>query len=313
MMVTKRQHYVPQFLLRNFASTGNKIFVFDKQNEEIRQQSISNVALGKHFYDYIDNGQKHTLENDLARLESDASSILNKFTSSTALKNISASDKKVILFFIVIQHFRTLQNRLYSKNLWNVLENAVKNEEFSKTWFANLEDHWDKVLVNFVEHQINSMKLQAPFFMTLMENYEWFLLKPATGHIFLISDNPVAVWNSSDSPDVGLGFTLDGAEIYLPIAPNLMLLLINPNCMKIGMGDITIKTQTALPMILENKVMRLINGFQVIFSDRFVFSVKNDFKLASEMLASNPEWREGPKPEIDEVIEFLRFISNPVA
>lgn len=49
---TKKQHYVPQCYLRHFASTDERINVFDKEKMEVRSnQDVLNVAIKNHFYD----------------------------------------------------------------------------------------------------------------------------------------------------------------------------------------------------------------------------------------------------------------------
>lgn len=52
MADTKKEHYVPQCYLRHFASTEERINVFDKEKMEVRtNQNILNVAMKNRFYD----------------------------------------------------------------------------------------------------------------------------------------------------------------------------------------------------------------------------------------------------------------------
>lgn len=48
----KNQHYVPQFVLRNFVASGKKkyIYVFDKLHEKKFKTGIKNIGAENAFY-----------------------------------------------------------------------------------------------------------------------------------------------------------------------------------------------------------------------------------------------------------------------
>jgi hypothetical protein len=180
----------------------------------------------------------------------------------------------------------------------------VNLDEFSEARVSDLQ--WDEV--DFAKQQISEMRLVVPLYTWKLENYHWFLFAPSYKQEFWSSDHPVVVWNRSASPDVGLGLLEAEAEVYLPLTPELLLLIAHPAGQKVssylGAGG-TASLLTLLP-----KAIRLINGLEVIFSERFVFSRRGDFKQAYEMLESHPEWREGPKPETGETVDLFRSIAG---
>ena len=304
-MTAKRQHYVPRFLLRYFTVDGERLQVLDKRRWARRTQSINNTALQKYFYDYMDEGKLRTLEGDLARLEYDSANILHQVVSDRSLRKVTSSERRVLAFFVATQALRTRQERVYAQHLWDMTKDMVQLEEFSETWFSDLE--WDEV--DFAEQQISNMRLLAPLYTGELENYHWFLLAPSYNQEFWTSDHPVVVWNRSASPDAGLGLLEDEAEVYLPLTPDLLLLVAHPGGRKaksyLGAGG------TASPLTLLPGAIRLLNGLQVVFSERFVFSRRGNFELAYEMLASHPEWHEGPKPESEELLDLFRYIAFP--
>ena len=54
MTKAKKQHYVPQFLLRNFAvgkKLKAKLWVLDKRNASVFQASVNDVAHENMFYE----------------------------------------------------------------------------------------------------------------------------------------------------------------------------------------------------------------------------------------------------------------------
>jgi hypothetical protein len=185
-----------------------------------------------------------------------------------------------------------------------MIKDVVNLEEFSESWLSDLK--WDEV--DFAKQQISEMRLVAPLYTWKLENYHWFLLAPSYNQEFWTSDHPVVVWNRSASPDVGLGLLEDGAEVYLPLTPELLLLIAHPAGQKVksylGAGGI------ASPLTLLPKAIRLIIGLEVIFCERFVFSRRGDFEQAYEMLESHPEWREGPKPETEDLLDLFRSVAG---
>ena len=51
MTKTKKEHYVPQSYLEKWCSNSGQVFVFDKENETSRINSITDVASENYFYD----------------------------------------------------------------------------------------------------------------------------------------------------------------------------------------------------------------------------------------------------------------------
>lgn len=49
--MTKKQHYVPQFYLRNFTSDDNKLWVFDRVKEEYYFQTPKEICYEKYLYE----------------------------------------------------------------------------------------------------------------------------------------------------------------------------------------------------------------------------------------------------------------------
>ena len=49
--MTKKQHYVPQFYLRNFTSDDNKLWVFDRVKEEYYFRTPKEVCYEKYLYE----------------------------------------------------------------------------------------------------------------------------------------------------------------------------------------------------------------------------------------------------------------------
>ena len=92
------QHFVPQFILRNFAfnKKGDQIWAFNKKTSKIFKTNIHNVAAEKGFYDVIVNGKEHSSEPVLTRLESYSGSIIRRLIREENLSNLSGDDNPFI-------------------------------------------------------------------------------------------------------------------------------------------------------------------------------------------------------------------------
>ena len=88
------QHYVPQFLLRNFKiikkrDKESSIFIFDKRTIKEYQAAIKSTATGRHFYEVKD--KNFTIEDKLGEYECLAGPIVCKIIEN---KNIKSLTKK---------------------------------------------------------------------------------------------------------------------------------------------------------------------------------------------------------------------------
>jgi hypothetical protein len=82
------QHYVPQFILRNFACNEKKtqIWVFSKKTSKIFQTNIRNVASEKDFYDIPIDGKEFSFDPTLTQLETYAAPIIKKIVKEENLE-----------------------------------------------------------------------------------------------------------------------------------------------------------------------------------------------------------------------------------
>ena len=270
----KNQHYVPQFLLKNFSSRGNKfIWAFDKNEKyrlrnQIKERPIKKVASENFFYDQFENNKTGSYEYDLQRAEDLTAPIIDKIKKTKNILDLSEEERKTLSFFITLQSLRTKGQLLRTETSMKTLSKQLNDKanieipsfDFKSTWFWMLEE-------------------SISFYDILMKKV-WMLCE--SDNSFLISDNPVTLINTTDkSENRGtLGLDSYGIEIYLPLSPSLTLCLF---CEKFFIDrGYNKKYIPNLNYELEN--VRLLNSLQVAYSERFVFSHKNDFELVKKQL-----------------------------
>src|SRR5574344_1167297 len=83
--VTKKQHYVPQFLLKNFTPNGESIFCYDKIENRISMRKIDNVACENYFYETTDR-PVNEIENKLSTIEGKTSLNIQKIVQNNTIR-----------------------------------------------------------------------------------------------------------------------------------------------------------------------------------------------------------------------------------
>lgn len=218
----KKQHYVPKFLLRNFATEDGKFFVFQLLKNTILDKPIPYKQQCYTNYMYGDNKQ---WENELSILESDASFAIQKIINNEHLSHI---DKSVLKQFILFQYLRTEQTIERSKS---IMENGLRqlvpiitslnhlnvSKKFAST-FA--KEYVDK---HFSRKETATLHLDAAKKnQTVLEDLRFVVLK--TNGRFLCSDNPVILENTLQ-PEFGRGYASVGVIFILPISSQYAILL----------------------------------------------------------------------------------------
>lgn len=111
-------------------------------------------------------------------------------------------------------------------------------------------------------------------------NKVWMLCE--SDNSFYISDNPVVLQNSTYTNELtgSLGLDSRGIEIYLPLSPSLTLCLF---CEKMfESSGYNLKYMDNL--ICPSESIQNLNSLQVAYSERFIFSHKNDFDSVKDQL-----------------------------
>lgn len=320
--IAKNQHYVPQFILKNFtASDGKRIHVFDKQDEKTFFTNIRNIAAETGFYNFDIKEFKFTIEPGLSDLESNTCVAFEKIIKERSVSNLNDDDRSMIAYFISVQIYRTRYFREKLSELSKGLSERMKQYAFG----------FDKVNIPkpLDEKEIKDVSIKliirgAEKLMPHLLDKKWLLYETSESNPFYISDNPVVRQNHKDYGPLwgNLGLAVTGIEIYFPITKTLSLAMLCRSheetfqdvFKKIGFLKVMIpdfeqelpvdikwienhkkgyNEGTAIPMISHNVINH--NSLQVKWSSRYVFSSKNDFSLVRDMIMADPNFKKGIK------------------
>lgn len=319
--IPKIQHYVPQFILRNFCvGTTAQIFVFDKLTGSVFKSNIKNVAAEKGFYDLEIKGISTTLELSLSKLEGNSSAILNQIIEDGSLINISKRDKRLLSYFFATQFVRVPRIRENYKHINDLLKTLIRKMGFGPNGhpqIINNDDDFKTLSISGMREMVSKL---APHFY----NKDWILFRSPADITYYISDNPITLQNLTDyRPRGNLGIAVKGIEIYFPINNLLSLGMICPSYKEIinenfnkldffkkynidprldidkekidNMRKYEFCIESGLAFQSKHGNVINKNSLQVMYSSRYIFSKDDDFSLAKEMIKDHPEFKCPPR------------------
>ncbi|MDO1501693.1 DUF4238 domain-containing protein [Winogradskyella maritima] len=268
----KRQHFVSQFLLRNFSSESNNktIYLFNKNTgKSVRDAPIRSQAQESYFY-----GIDPTFEDYLSLYEGKSSEVIKDIIATGSLPDRTEKANSFLLHFVMMYAFRTKSS-------------VFNTEERINSSFKTIAKY-DKELsqIDFSTHRI---KHPEPAAFNLAYNIDnWvitgdlnlLLLQNQTASNFILSDNPFVQFNpillsNKDYPNNG-GLLSKGLIIFFPLSPKFCLMYYDPLAYALQNGD-----RDTLCLNVQEDVDN-INLLQAIASDKILYYgnlSENDYVL----------------------------------
>lgn len=305
---TKKQHYVPRCYLKRWTNDNQQIHVFDKLNKKEWISNINDVASERFFYDishkglnesaleflyqcginpecdnqYIEHFFSEQIEDRYAVL---LNTIIDKEISPWYEKNcffISEENKFIMSIYLVYQYIRTKSTRdsivSSSKCIENWLKDMNCSEEFIKKYTIGLND--DESIQGNMLFDINHITELASAFCSLT----WILGVNRTDVALFTSDHPIGTYSHIKDSIVSMsGIGCKGVEVYFPLSPNLILIMVDADYHK------TFKKYNRKCVSLKYvENIERYNRLCAYNSGRYVFSKDSEFSLVNRMIEDNP-------------------------
>lgn len=312
----KLHHYVPQFLLREFAfGKKRRVHVYDKRTGRVFATNVRNAAAETGFYNVTIGGVAVSVEPALAELESGVAPLVRRILQEERLSWMPAEDRAKLSLFVAVQLTRTRAFRDLLTQAHASLAAVLRDRGVE----APAIHGYDASAEAAAAAQQVGLTLSAHELAPLIGEKPWILLKNPTPLPYYTSDNPVAFQNTREEGPGSLGLSVAGIEIYLPLSKRITLSMIcasyveqmraaragagllrtlgalpaelNANSQRVGQILRAITSGTALEQRPENVTNQ--NSLQVNFAARYVYSSVDDFDLVRDMLRDTPELREG--------------------
>ena len=302
----RKHHYVPQFLLRNFASEKREtLYAFDKWDSKQFQVAIKDAAAERGYNSFETDEASGCAEEFFTQIETTASPLIQTIVSDRQLPALSPEGRDALAQFGVAQMLRSKNHRAIYDQMGSIIRKLAEKEgtpEF-KAWvgLADLAGDKQALLIHLKE---DILRL-SPY----LTQKDWVLFYSTASDPLLIGDSPLIRTNTLNRSELQgtIGLASPGVEIYLPLSPTLVLGFMCPTIgemmralvNKLGKAEAKLASsyiaalESRARLALEPPNIDFMNSQQVIASERFVYSGSNDFALVREMLESDPLLRKG--------------------
>lgn len=223
-------HYVPQFLMKNFSDNGRSIGQYIKTSKcYTRDASIRKICGKNHLY-----GKTSSLENILCDLEGLWSKTIKKICIKERLP-FNKKEKKLLYSFFTVSDARTLYMATQQEKIFNeIIKNDIRYACFAKTdVLKNIDENSIKIKLN--NPNLIPIKVAVEIVDSLYKTTNIALILNKTNIPFIISDCPVVKYNYLllDS-FCGYGWKQKGVLAFAPISSNCMLAIIDRKNYKIN-------------------------------------------------------------------------------
>lgn len=223
----KKQHFVPQFILRSFADASGLIAVIDKQKEPLsaRKQSPKDTLVENDMYETKNADgtyfERNTIENRFAQIEGYISSIVYRVENNADEELVlSGEEDAALALFTALQLVRlpVVKNVLCNSHKGRFTSDEEKGLYdkaayrmllFSdESGFTYLKENGLE-LSNWAKSEVEGKNLLTHIWDFISNECAIYLIKAEPESRFIISDNPVLI---DDFPD---------AKYVFPISPQL--------------------------------------------------------------------------------------------
>lgn len=297
----KKQHYVPQFLLRNFA-VGKKqkarLWVLDKRTGSVHEVSVRDAGEQNKFYEYADESGVVNAEPALEKLDSKAAAVISDILRTSRFPETHESSFAWLRYYVAAQMLRIPAVRADMDKLKETIVQWSGEE-------VAYEDEPSPIAAYIAENTklsaIALLREGTPEMAEILREKIWIICEATSKTSFILGDNPVCKDNLIRRPGRGnLGLKNEGIQLYLPISPRLLIHVI---CSKFGRmalhtpgmpTDYTKAIRNEGAMLHEPENVEYANSLQVIQAERYIFARHaDDLSIALDMLKTNPELRDG--------------------
>lgn len=258
-MPTKKQHFVPQFLLRRFATrsgTESRINVYDVERAQYRaRQNVRDVCSGNYVYDTDASFEEFLSEH----IESPIGEEIDRLAQ--ALEPVNSVANPEFLRFLMVQLARTRE--AYKNNLafmnagvQTMLAELVRLNGLDENLPSKLQlkpSEPRAVLAYLASYAATQWRLISDLKLALVVN--------ETGMEFVLSDHPVFQhnWYLRESDELGsASITVRGLQLFLPLSPLVTCCLYDSSVYLYG------KASPGKVILASKDDVMILNSFQAI-------------------------------------------------
>lgn len=228
MSDAKKQHYVPQFYLREFLDPNTPpgqepyVWVFSKDGKKKQRRAPKNILWETDLYTLDVEGAKHyQLEQALSKIESDFAEIVRKRVK--ARLPLTAQEHETLCVFVATMLQRTVRQKDNQEGFYDQLVTQVERLEthYGSDGSTSAKLRAAKKHV----HKVGILGILSEIPELLGRMSLAFLCTDGNSARFITSDDPVTLFN----PDLqwqrfyGPGLAQSGVELTMAVSPEIAL------------------------------------------------------------------------------------------
>lgn len=255
--ITRNNHYVPQFYLKNWSDDGKKLwtYCFLVPNHKCpywKQTAIKSTAVWNDFYTRtVDQEELDDFEQEFNRLfETPIKHVFDRIMNNEAL---TEDENRAITDFVFCQWVRTpaymfrrmnedqkTLPKIIQKELKKAVKEVKRNPKIINQYKEKKKEGFPlpiSAVINREEKRIEvdsrigkgmylfEVKYALDSCRKHLKKYEWHVIEAADGIEFPTSDDPVICLNYRTENDYSFdaGWNVDNSIILMPISPKKLL------------------------------------------------------------------------------------------
>lgn len=280
--ITKKQHYVPRFLLDGFRVNDKKeklakINIINLHSDKkLLKQSVDEFFSQKYFYD-----KDNKIENFInIHIESPSSSLIKSFRENNFERlNVNCECLVKLICCQLLRTQETLNQVLEYANetAHHISRNLIEINNIDCS--GEVEDIFSLAYSDKESKRslISQMVINSVLISKGMEDLKFHILINKSTHSFVISDHPVSKYNwyykEKKSPQVS-SLMVKGVQLFIPISSEMYLCAYDCSVYKYG------DKKSDVSYIKDTKDVYFLNSLQVRNANYFI-GFNNDIAVES--------------------------------
>ena len=230
MPANKKHHYVPRFYLRNFASDGRSVNLYNlRQARLVHEANLKNQCFRDYMY-----GKDGQQEHQLSQLEGGLAPLLRWILDSEQLPRPFSPDHEAICILTLLQYARTA----YSADALDDLADGFWRNVLAKDPRVQPE-MLEKVRIGNTDPANLAVSIMLRHYHLIMDmSFRLLIAHPARE--FITSDNPVVFYNQLlefERFGASTGLVHKGLQIFFPLSPRIALMFYDSGVYRVDPGS----------------------------------------------------------------------------
>ena len=307
--ITVKQHFVPQFYIRNFYNSKNKVdcWIVGKKDNPICEKSAKAICWELNLYEWDMDEFLNDIEDRLDAFENEVKpaidNIFNYFNQfelkqGDCLYLPKTEDIEKLIVYVIIQILRT-PNMIHS--LSDMVEKMIRADEmFCKLVFEdNIVKNSDSETIKAalkgkgLDFFFKNKYVLSYIYQSVKKTHKIVVFKSENLH-FLSSDEPVVIdFRENKLTEENAPLLLEKSNFYFALSPKycLGLLLSNKDYEDIGEDEFALRT-------INYRIYEYITELLVMRSNKYIYSDKIDEK-SEKIIKRTLELKEKFKKDLE--------------